>query len=222
MAFGNMAIKDSINSGKWACIALPPTKIRSATKSTSSCLKSEVAATLTAPHSYLSTSGYGVQHAAVATAPRQGVRAGLLPVAPALQTPVARVNRKPIRMGLGSGSGSPTHGGYGSGGFLGSPLVFQVNRYTNHAQTQPISHPNSGSARSIGIGVASEFDVMHDLNGTLESLYLDRKRDQEWEREREFVIGEWAWSLKSLTVTCQSPTFALYSLHYLTMFSIHI
>jgi hypothetical protein len=144
------------------------------------------------------------------------------PVASALQTPVGRVNRKPIGMGLGSGSGSLMHGGYGSGGFLGSPPVFQVNHYTSHAQTQPISRPNSGSALSIGIGVASEFDVMHDLNGTLASLYLDRKRDQEQEREREFAIRERAWSLKSPTVTCQSPTFALYSLHYFTMFSIHI
>ncbi|KAJ7746416.1 hypothetical protein B0H14DRAFT_3514320 [Mycena olivaceomarginata] len=78
-----------------------------------------------------------------------------------------------------------------------------VDRYTSHVQTQPILRPNSGSARSIGGGggVVSEFDVMHDLNGTLGSLDLDCKRDPEREREREFAIGERAWSLKSPTVT---------------------
>ncbi|KAJ7746094.1 hypothetical protein B0H14DRAFT_2637045 [Mycena olivaceomarginata] len=89
------------------------------------------------------------------------------------------------------------------GGFSESPPAFQINRYTSHAQTQPILRPNSGSARSIGGGggVASEFDAMHALNGTLASLDLDRKRDREREREREFAIGERAWSLKSSTVT---------------------
>ncbi|KAJ7835840.1 hypothetical protein B0H14DRAFT_3706263 [Mycena olivaceomarginata] len=78
-----------------------------------------------------------------------------------------------------------------------------MDRYTSHAQTQPILRPNSGSARSIGGGggVVSEFDVMHDLNGTLGSLDLDCKRDPDREREREFTIGERAWSLKSPTVT---------------------
>ncbi|KAJ7856815.1 hypothetical protein B0H14DRAFT_707194 [Mycena olivaceomarginata] len=78
-----------------------------------------------------------------------------------------------------------------------------MDRYTSHAQTQPILRPNSGSARSIGGGggVVSEFDVMHDLNGTLGSLDLDCKRDPDREREREFAIGERAWSLKSPTVT---------------------
>ncbi|KAJ7369169.1 hypothetical protein DFH08DRAFT_984118 [Mycena albidolilacea] len=115
---------------------------------------------------------------------------GFFPVAPALQTPVGGVNGKPIRLGSGSGSGSgsPTRGGYSGGsggGFSGSP------------PTQPISRPNSGSARSIGGGVASEFEAMHDLNGTLASLDLDREQD--W--EREFAIGERAWSLKSPTLT---------------------
>ncbi|KAJ7887067.1 hypothetical protein B0H14DRAFT_2563023 [Mycena olivaceomarginata] len=124
-------------------------------------------------------------------------------VAPALQTPAAdarrRSEREAHRDGVGLGLGEP-----------------------DARRTQPISRPNSGSARSIGIGVASEFDAMHDLNGTLASLYLDRKRDQEREREREFAIGERAWSLKSPTVTFHLPTIALYSLHYFTMFSIHI
>ncbi|KAJ7871810.1 hypothetical protein B0H14DRAFT_201814 [Mycena olivaceomarginata] len=140
--------------------------------------------------------------------PSKAYAPGFFPVAPALQTPVGGVNGKPIGMGSGSGSGSgsPTRGGYGGGGgggggFAGSPPVFQVNRYTSHAQTQPISRPNSGSARSVGGGVASEFDAMHDLNGTLASLDLDRERDREREREREFAIGERAWSLKSPTVT---------------------
>ncbi|KAJ7804172.1 hypothetical protein B0H14DRAFT_3775544 [Mycena olivaceomarginata] len=136
------------------------------------------------------------------------------PVAPALQTPAAdarrRSEREAHRDGVGLGLGEP------------DARRVRQRRQRSHAQTQPISRPNSGSARSIGIGVASEFDAMHDLNGTLASLYLDRKRDQEREREREFAIGERAWSLKSPTVTFHLPTIALYSLHYFTMFSIHI
>ncbi|KAF7352151.1 hypothetical protein MVEN_01178300 [Mycena venus] len=104
-----------------------------------------------------------------------------------------------------SGSGSPTRGGYGGGGFAGSPPAFQINRYQSHAQTQPISRPNSGSAargvvddRERERSRGEEFDAMHDLNGTLASLDLDR------EREREFAFGgerERAWSLKSPTIT---------------------
>ncbi|KAJ7701257.1 hypothetical protein B0H14DRAFT_3173676 [Mycena olivaceomarginata] len=130
--------------------------------------------------------------------PSKAYAPGFFPVAPALQMLVGGGNGKPIGMGscVGSGSGSLTRGGYGDGGgFSESPPAFQINRYTSHAQTQPILRPNSGSARSIGGGggVASEFDAMHDLNGTLASLDLDCKR----EREREFAIGERAWSLKS-------------------------
>ncbi|KAJ7935017.1 hypothetical protein B0H13DRAFT_1854724 [Mycena leptocephala] len=87
-----------------------------------------------------------------------------------------------------SGSGSPTPR-YG-GGFAGSQPAFQNNRYQSNQHrpaTQPISHPNSGSARGAGGGQkdsrvgGKEFDVFHD--GTLASLDLDR------EREREFMMG---------------------------------
>ncbi|KAJ6560033.1 hypothetical protein B0H19DRAFT_108122 [Mycena capillaripes] len=130
--------------------------------------------------------------------PSKSYAPGFFPVPPALQTPVGH-GHGANGGGKISGSGSPTRGGYGAG----SPPAFQVNRYQSHAQTQPISRPNSGSARSVGAGVGErgvggdEFDAMHDLNGTLASLDLDR------EREREFGLGlgERAWSLKSPTLT---------------------
>ncbi|KAJ7790776.1 hypothetical protein B0H14DRAFT_3568718 [Mycena olivaceomarginata] len=66
-----------------------------------------------------------------------------------------------------------------------------VDRYTSHVQTQPILRPNSGSARSIGGGggVVSEFDVMHDLNGTLGSLDLDCKRDPDASGSASLRLG---------------------------------
>ncbi|KAJ7167857.1 hypothetical protein C8R46DRAFT_1034453 [Mycena filopes] len=111
-------------------------------------------------------------------------------------------SQTPVAIGTGSGNGgsgragsSPTRGGYGGGGFAGSPPVFQSNRYSQ-PQTQPISRPNSGSARGgmererMG---GEEFDSMHDLNGTLASLDLDR--------ERELGLSERPWSLKSPALT---------------------
>ncbi|KAF8145484.1 hypothetical protein K438DRAFT_544922 [Mycena galopus ATCC 62051] len=113
--------------------------------------------------------GQGLPHPSKAYAP------GFFPVPPVLQT-----NGSASRS-AGSGSGSPTRGGYGSGGGggftgRGSPPAFQVNRYQSHAQ--PISRPNSGSARRGG----GEFglDAMHDLNGTLASLDLDQREERGW------------------------------------------
>ncbi|KAJ7693732.1 hypothetical protein B0H14DRAFT_3905863 [Mycena olivaceomarginata] len=85
----------------------------------------------------------------------------------------------------------PGWGGYGGGGgdgFAGSPPAFQANRYQRHAQ--PISRPNSGSARRGG----GEFglDAMHDLNGTLASLDLDQREER--------GVGGWGL-LKSPTAT---------------------
>ncbi|KAJ7455876.1 hypothetical protein FB451DRAFT_639523, partial [Mycena latifolia] len=122
--------------------------------------------------------------------PSKAYAPGFFPVAPVLQTPASAGGGK---MAVGGGA-SPTRG-YG-GGFAGSPPAFQINRYQAHpqAQTQPISRPNSGSAaRSSGERererAHEEFDSMHDLNGTLASLDLDR--------ERELGLGDRPWSLKS-------------------------
>ncbi|CAK5269664.1 unnamed protein product [Mycena citricolor] len=83
--------------------------------------------------------------------------------------------------GNGRASGSPT-GAYGGGGFAGSPPAY--NRYSG--QQQPISRPTSGPpARER----SEDFDAMHDLNGTLASLNLDR--------ERELDVPDRSWSLKS-------------------------
>ncbi|KAJ7651081.1 hypothetical protein FB45DRAFT_732532 [Roridomyces roridus] len=93
----------------------------------------------------------------------------------------------------GSGSAkipaaTPTTRVYGSG-FAGSPPSLQINRYqAHHPQTQPISRPNSGPARGSE-REREEFDSMHDLNGTLASLDLDR--------ERELSVGDRPWSLRS-------------------------
>ncbi|KAJ7803292.1 hypothetical protein B0H14DRAFT_3884152 [Mycena olivaceomarginata] len=123
--------------------------------------------------------GQGLPHPSKAYAP------GFFPVPPVLQT-----NGSASRS-AGSGLGSPTRGGYGGGegdGFAGSPPAFQVNRYQRHAQ--PISRPNSGSARRGG----GEFglDAMHDLNGTLASLDLDQREER--------GVGGWGL-LKSPTAT---------------------
>ncbi|KAJ7892266.1 hypothetical protein B0H14DRAFT_3688419 [Mycena olivaceomarginata] len=127
--------------------------------------------------------------------PSKAYTPGFFPVAHALQMLVAGGTGSPSGWGRARARarGARRAGGYGDGGgFSESPPAFQINRYTSHAQTQPILRPNSGSARSIGGGggVASEFDAMHDLNGTLASLDLDCKRDREREREHEFAIGE--------------------------------
>ncbi|KAJ7815248.1 hypothetical protein B0H14DRAFT_3149174 [Mycena olivaceomarginata] len=123
--------------------------------------------------------GQGLPHPSKAYVP------GFFPVPPVLQT-----NGSASRS-AGSGLGSPTRGGYGGGGgdgFAGSPPAFQVNRYQRHAQ--PISRPNSGSARRGG----GEFglDAMHDLNGTLASLNLDQREER--------GVGGWGL-LKSPTAT---------------------
>ncbi|KAJ7681933.1 hypothetical protein DFH06DRAFT_284411 [Mycena polygramma] len=136
--------------------------------------------------SYASSTPYGL--AAGLPHPSKSYAPGFFPVQPALTPVNGGAHRKM------SGSGSPTRGGYGGGGFAGSPPSFQINRYQSHAQTQPISRPNSGSARGVGLS-GEEFDAMHDLNGTLASLDLDR------EREREFGLGERQWSLKSPALT---------------------
>ncbi|KAJ7889350.1 hypothetical protein B0H14DRAFT_3429663 [Mycena olivaceomarginata] len=125
--------------------------------------------------------GQGLPHPSKAYAP------GFFRVPPELQT-----NGSASRS-AGSGSGSLTRGGYGGGGgggFAGSPPAFQVNPYQRHAQ--PISRPNSGSARRGG--GEFELDAMHDLNGTLASLDLDL--DQREERG----VGGWGL-LKSPTAT---------------------
>ncbi|KAJ7878933.1 hypothetical protein B0H13DRAFT_2543999 [Mycena leptocephala] len=128
----------------------------------------------------------GLPHPSKAYAP------GFFPVPPTLQTPVgANGGGGKMGMVMGSGSGSPTRGGGygGGGGFAGSPPAFQINCYqSHHAQTHPIS-------RSAREHRGEEFDALHDLNGTLASLDLDR------ERGREFAIGKRARSLKSLTIT---------------------
>ncbi|KAK6991777.1 hypothetical protein R3P38DRAFT_228492 [Favolaschia claudopus] len=130
----------------------------------------------------------GVQHSNKG----YGGPGGFFPVQPTIQTSGAI----PINGGgkVGSGSGSPTRGGY-----AGSPPAFQVNRYSG---PPPISRPGSGAARveRIGNGNGGEellFDPMHDLNGTLASLDLGLGLGGERERER----GEYAWGLKSPTVT---------------------
>ncbi|KAJ7841993.1 hypothetical protein B0H14DRAFT_2586553 [Mycena olivaceomarginata] len=123
--------------------------------------------------------GQGLPHPSKAYAP------GFFPVPPELQT-----NGSASRS-AGSGSGSLTRGGYGGGGgggFAGSPPAFQVNRYQRHAQ--PISRPNSGSARRGG--GEFELDAMHDLNGTLASLDLDQREER--------GVGGWGL-LKSPTAT---------------------
>ncbi|KAJ7878324.1 hypothetical protein B0H14DRAFT_2567287 [Mycena olivaceomarginata] len=109
--------------------------------------------------------GQGLPHPSKAYAP------GFFPVPPELQT-----NGSASRS-AGSGSGSLTRGGYGGGGgggFAGSPPAFQVNPYQRHAQ--PISRPHSGSARRGG--GEFELDAMHDLNGTLASLYLGQRQER--------------------------------------------
>ncbi|KAJ7868411.1 hypothetical protein B0H14DRAFT_3132700 [Mycena olivaceomarginata] len=70
----------------------------------------------------------------------------------------------------------------------GASRRFQVNRYQRHAQ--PISRPNSGSARRGG--GEFELDAMHDLNGTLASLDLDQREER--------GVGGWGL-LKSPTAT---------------------
>ncbi|KAJ7900741.1 hypothetical protein B0H14DRAFT_3123809 [Mycena olivaceomarginata] len=76
--------------------------------------------------------------------------------------------------------------GDGDGGRVADARVWgRINHYQAHkhhapqtqTQTQPISRPNSGSARGGAGANLEEFDSMHDLNGTLASLDLDREYD---------------------------------------------
>ncbi|KAJ7798122.1 hypothetical protein B0H14DRAFT_3492881 [Mycena olivaceomarginata] len=122
--------------------------------------------------------GQGLPHPSKAYAP------GFFPVPPVLQTN-GSASRSGVRVGE---SDTRRVWGWGGDGFAGSPPAFQVNRYQRHAQ--PISRPNSGSARRGG----GEFglDAMHDLNGTLASLDLDQREER--------GVGGWGL-LKSPTAT---------------------
>ncbi|KAK7007121.1 hypothetical protein R3P38DRAFT_3366349 [Favolaschia claudopus] len=102
----------------------------------------------------------------------------------------------PVQPSIQTSGGSAAVPICGRGGYAGSPPAFQVIRYQ---EPRPISRPGSGAACGGAgeqlrveriVGGELLFDPMHDLNGTLVSLDLDR------EREREY-----AWGLKSPTVT---------------------
>ncbi|KAK6980850.1 hypothetical protein R3P38DRAFT_3376597 [Favolaschia claudopus] len=101
----------------------------------------------------------------------------------------------PVQPSIQTSGGSAAVPICGRGGYGGSPPAFQVIRYQ---EPRPISRPGSGAACGAGeqlrveriVGGELLFDPMHDLNGTLVSLDLNR------EREREY-----AWGLKSPTVT---------------------
>ncbi|KAJ7931826.1 hypothetical protein B0H13DRAFT_2523316 [Mycena leptocephala] len=141
-----------------------------------------------------SYAGHGGPYRAPATAlphPSKTYAPGFCPVP--LQTPVGACANGEGEMGMGFGWGS---GGLGS--TASNPPAFQSNCYQSHTQTQLISLPISGSAHRVGERERDnrgEFHAMPDLNGTLASLGLDRKR------EREFAIGVRAWDLKSPNIT---------------------
>ncbi|KAJ7250779.1 hypothetical protein C8J57DRAFT_1667603 [Mycena rebaudengoi] len=124
--------------------------------------------------------------------PSKAYAPGFFPLPLTLQTQAA-----PISNPNGNMTSPTRYGGYEGGidqhgHHHGSPPAFQINRHQQQQQhepvvRQPISRPGSGQTRERE---PSEFEVMHDLNGTLASLDLDRERELDRERDRP-------WSLKS-------------------------